>query len=169
MGILDPVAQDDPRVLIYEGPRPSYPGEAWDLTFAKWEFLASHPGVMDGGRLTCGLCMFYMRHTSCGECPVAMAGHHGCNRTPLYDYAATRLQDQAERELAFLRRLWEDVSGERERRRAIREAELRAGDSDPDHRYRAEIDLFTNVQYEVGFVYEVSHWTGILTVEVWWK
>jgi len=93
--------------LCYDGPRPTTLEEAWEITLAKWEFLAETP-VQDCGPETCGLCMLYF-YDFCKGCPIEEAGFPSCSETPYvtYDYArwsgTADPKPIAQRELEFLK------------------------------------------------------------------
>jgi len=89
--------------LTYDGPRPETLDEAWDISIAKWRYLSeheAHPLYGDGGSLTCGLCMLFIRK-DCVGCPIFKdTGRPACANTPYINYEGD--MDTARAELEYL-------------------------------------------------------------------
>ena len=98
------------RYLEWQGRLPESPREAFNITMQKWQLmrklaaaakaLADVPS--DGGRHSCGLCMYCH---NCTYCPIG----NGCTGTPYYDVVnardITELRCAIDEEIEFLREI----------------------------------------------------------------
>lgn len=81
--------------------------EALEYSIRKWEIVCDHHPVVrhDGSNSTCGLCYLYY-DDSCEGCPVYKAtGQDSCLGTPYYYWTRSRLLEDAQAELEFLKSL----------------------------------------------------------------
>jgi hypothetical protein len=74
--------------LTYLGDGPASLSEAFEISIAKWKYIAAHPDIWDDGSdATCGLCMLYFANECTNalyeKCPVyAQTGSVQCSATP---------------------------------------------------------------------------------------
>ena len=116
------VHYDNRPTIIFRGRDPETLAEAFDISIAKWELVVkrmreTNEAVLDGGHVTCGLCMLFFHwseplgENTCGACPVAIhTGMDSCEETPyeaFYPFRKTVEEKivAAEAEVAFLKML----------------------------------------------------------------
>jgi len=107
---------------LAQGRVPRSAASAINQSVRKWEFILDQLEqgrsiVDDGGPQTCPLCWFYRQEytecgvSECGECPIALAGHANCRKTPYEAYDKARRRSIKKRlalagqEVRFLRTL----------------------------------------------------------------
>lgn len=90
-------------LLRYTGPLPRTLAKAFAITLAKWQAVIVHKPIYDGGKLTCGLCLYY---DSCTECPIKKdTGAPSCRLTPYNEWVNSPYESYEIRTLLALKEI----------------------------------------------------------------